>query len=572
MAVTQNNQDQNSQKPFNPNDSTIKVQNDFFEDLLSPDSEEDIIRGTIVPRGSFSTESTPITSQVTNRLDKQKTKTKSRTKGQSGASDVVLDSRERERLASKNITNEELKSLIREMPDNMLPKFIKQYVDYIVDDFGIDTRERFANFMGQVTAESIRGSAEYVYYTTPGRITSVFSKNSRFQPNQDNEFRYVDGRGDYGFIKNPWDKNGMFDTYYGGRMANGFNNESSAKSPSSKDIPKGTKFTGNQINPYHYTSSPDGYAYRGHGIIQITGIDKYKAMNEFFGKNGSIEKNDIDFLQTPFVVSENPKFAVLASLIFWSSPNNRILYTNKVSLETTRIITARVRGNQDSYQNRHVNTIKYYDWLLSKSTKSIQLYVETVSPSDIKFYNVFSDQRGSGAVTPEEFQKLYGVTTYSNLSYWESNGTPTPPYKDLDGEDFRRINNQRFPVFGITNNDEAGIYSFDELDVATWSTLKYACAGYPTLIKNGEKQKLPSSPSSFVRKTGRTAVGITQKGDVVIYVANSATLNDVQNKLFSNGCIDAINFDGGGSTFLFVDGKQVIKNEHRTFPTIMTWI
>jgi len=572
MAVTQNNQDQNSQKPFNPNDSTIKSQNDFFDDILAPDIEEDIIRGTIVPRGSFSTESSPISSTTTNRLDKQKTKPKKKGSSQSGPSDIVLDSRQRERLASKNITNNELKSLIKEMPDNMVPKFIKEYVDYIVDDFSIDTRERFSNFMGQVTAESLRGSSEYVYYTTPGRITEVFSQNRRFQQKQDDEFRYVDGRGEYGFKKNPWNKDGMFDTYYGGRMNNGFNNASTAKSAASKDIPKGTKFTGDQINPYHYTSSPDGYAYRGHGIIQITGIDKYKKMNKLFGKNGTIEKNNIDFVQSPFIVSDNPKFAVLASLVFWSSPNNKILYTNKVSLETTRIITTRVRGSQKTYQDRHVNTLKYYDWLLNKSRQKNEIYVKTVEPSDIKFYNVFFDERGSNAVTPDTFQKLYGVSTYSNLSFWESDGKPTPPYKDINGEDFRRINNQRFPVFGISKDNVAAIYSFDELNESTWSDLKYACAGYPTLIKNGAKQSLPTSPASFIRKTGRTAIGIKQNGQLVIYVADSATLDTIQDELFSMGCIDAINFDGGGSTFLFVDGERVIKNEHRTFPTIMTWV
>ena len=568
MPVTDTNQDQNSKNQLNKNNPLIDEREDFFNDLLNPDIGEDIIFGQAATGGGFSTESLIITGGTPSRFDKEKSRDKRNRAGSSSPSDIVLDAKERERLAAKNITNEQLKGLIKNMPPRMVPNFIKSNVNYIVDDFRIDTRERFSNFMGQVTAESLRGSAEYVYYTSEGRIREVFSGNSNFKSNQPSKFKYEDGVGDYGFEINPWEKDGMFDTYYGGRNGNAAGNKSKAKSGNSQDIEQGTKFDGTQINPFHYSGSPDGYAYRGHGIIQLTGIEKYKKMNDLFGKNGKIEKNNVDFVETPWIVSENQKYAVLAALMFWNNPRNRILYTNQVSLETTRLLTKQVRGSQETYQNRHVNTLRYYDWLLTGGVRTTPgVYTKTVSPTSIRFFNAYEDPRGKSAIPPQKFQDLFGVKTYSNLSYWESNGEPVPPYKDLNVND---LNGRRFPVFGITQNGQANIYRSNEI-TEVWNTLKYASAGFPVLIRDGEITELPKGPLSFLRRTGRTALGIKRNGDVVVYVAKFAVLEDVQEELLRQGCENAINFDGGGSTFLYVDGKEIIGSD-RKFPTIMTWV
>ena len=567
MPVTDSNQDQNSKKPLKKNDPAIQEREDFFLDLLKPDIGEDIITGDVLSGAAFSSESLVITSGTFSTLDKEKSKNRRNGLGRTSPSDIVLDAKERERLAGKTITNEQLKKLIKEMPAKMTPSFIKEQVDYIVDKFEINTREKFANFMGQVTAESLRGTAEYVYYTSADRIKDVFSGNANFRQDQPEKFKYEQGVGDFGFEINPWEKEGLFDPYYGNRNGNDGGNKSKAESTNSQDISPGTKFDGKQINPFRYTGSPDGYAYRGHGIIQLTGIDKYKKMNELFGVNGKIERNNVDFVKTPWLVSENQKYAVLAALMFWNIPRNRVLYTNKVSLETSRLITKQVRGSQETYQDRHVNTLRYYDWLLTGGRAPVVgVYTKTIPASSLRFYNAFEDPRGKSAVPAERFQDLFDVSTYSNLSYWEADGEPVPPYKDVNVNEPR---GKRFPVFGITFDGRAGIYRSNEIESA-WNSLKYASAGFPVLIRNGAKTKLPSGPVSFLRRTGRTALGIKTTGELVIYVAKFAVLEDVQDELIKQGCVDAINFDGGGSTFLFVGGKEVIGSD-RKFPTIMAW-
>ena len=59
---------------------------------------------------------------------------------------------------------------------------------------------------------------------------------------------------------------------------------------------------------------------------------------------------------------------------------------------------------------------------------------------------------------------------------------------------------------------------------------------------------------------------------MIIYVTTSATLKQVQDYFAGLGCMDAINFDGGSSTFLYLDGKKVYSsNEGRSYPNVLYW-
>ena len=82
-----------------------------------------------------------------------------------------------------------------------------------------------------------------------------------------------------------------------------------------------------------------------------------------------------------------------------------------------------------------------------------------------------------------------------------------------------------------------------------------AVGGALRLIKDGEM--VPSSSDSYyTTKQPRTAVGITADGDIVLVVADGRqspyssgyTYQELAEKMFQLGCVDAINLDGGGST------------------------
>lgn len=319
-------------------------------------------------------------------IGKDKPRNKGTAASAGGPPNVQLDAKERERALNTPYTQDDLIKRIKEMPNQMLPRYIKDKAELIVKDFEINTREKVANFLGQIASESLRGLAEYVYYSKDG-ISRLGKKMSNYKPGDEEEFSYSEENVDqgipYGIKTPPWKNDGMFDVYYGGKyvprtgMGNVYNRTSEAKNTAEAVEPDyKLKDLEYKIDPGFYAGSPDGYAYRGHGAIQITGRSQYEKMNEFFGKNGKYEKNDVDFLEYPELVSYNwrsdlgggpngkdqNKFALLSSLMWWN--NHKSVYINEVSLGTTTIITKAVSNSESTVRKRHENVERYYKFLL----------------------------------------------------------------------------------------------------------------------------------------------------------------------------------------------------------------
>lgn len=554
---------------------------------LRPLQDDDLIQGAVIKpaRG------TPQTSTTTGGGGARVAKNKSRRKGTSSQrtapADVVTSSADKERSQSNPASRQELINRIKAMPDEMLAGFIKPYVELMVDKFKINTREKVANFFGQIAAESSRGNAEYVYYTNGDSFKKAFGGRVKSTHLNDLVYKNPSTSRPYGFSpkKAPWEVGGWPDLYYGGLNGNTRGKISSATNDQ-KNIGPTQEIPSFRLNPGFYKGSPEGYAYRGHGVIQITGKVQYERMNEYFGRNGKYEKNDIDFLQNPEIASYNwksnlgvpNKFAFLSALMWWE--NHKGVYINKVSLPTTRTITESVKGRDTGFQDRHKNVERYFYFLLYGSKPAKQTtqgtysivdsanLIKVVKPSQLRFLSIIP------SVTPSVYQSRFGINTFANLSYFESNGTPTPPYKDKTTDILKRLPGQKYPVFGIDKNNVARIYDSDDIFLI-WNSLVYACAGFPRLIKNGKSAyNDPGAKYSFNRLTGRTAIGIKPSGELVIYVAKSKYISNVITELLAMGCTDAINFDGGTSTFVIENNKALVSygiSSGRRFPSVMTW-
>jgi len=378
MAVTDTNQTNNSIKPIDLN-QILDLRIDNFDDLLP--IGEPFERDEYVTK-EFGTgqESFVLGGGKKNGIVKNKTKFKSGVDTPGGPASAYLDSKEREKLSKEPLSQEQLIERIKSMPDNMLPKFVKSNADIIVKDFKIDTKQKVANFLGQIASESLRGVSEYVYYKSIEDLKSVFK--TRVSGNDEEEFvyneKYLTSGTEYGFkSKTPWEVEGLLDTYYGSRDGdrNGNKYRRISESENSFETAKKGKAPDDfQADPGFYKGSPDGYAYRGHGIIQITGKIQYENMNKVFGKGGKHEDSEVvqngyDFTKNPEIVSYNwkntanpNKYALLSSLMWWE--NHAGVYIDEVSLPTTKNITGAVRSRSDGYQERHDVVLKYYDWLL----------------------------------------------------------------------------------------------------------------------------------------------------------------------------------------------------------------
>lgn len=185
-----------------------------------------------------------------------------------------------------------------------------------------------------------------------------------------------------------------------------------------------------------------------------------------------------------------------------------------------------------------------------------------VNPSKIRMYSSNRLEKASW------FKETYGVQNFVNLSFFTSK-TFIPPYKDS----IRSVetNKKQWPVFVIDTTGTPCIYRSSEFKQITGNNVKFSASGYPILLENGKKVKIYNSYFSK-RRCARTAVGIHPNGSVIIYVNTSATLKDVQKFFWTIGCVDAINFDGGSSTFLILNGKKMYSsNKGHSYPNVLSW-
>jgi hypothetical protein len=84
----------------------------------------------------------------------------------------------------------------------------------------------------------------------------------------------------------------------------------------------------------------------------------------------------------------------------------------------------------------------------------------------------------------------------------------------------------------------------------------------PTLIEDG-KVKYPTSlyqenfKNDVTRKGRHIAIGILENKKLIIVYGKNATLYNMTDKMKQYNAVDAINFDGGSSTSLYVYGKKL---------------
>lgn len=203
---------------------------------------------------------------------------------------------------------------------------------------------------------------------------------------------------------------------------------------------------------------------------------------------------------------------------------------------------------------------------LYATTISAKEWVIEVSPRQLKMCS------GQGLQRPNYFLEKCGIKNMVNLSFFTSK-TFIPPYKDLETINLK--NPKKWPFLTIENDGFPFIYNGKELNGMNFDIVrketKFVASGYPILMRDGKKAKIRNSYFSR-RRCARTAVGIHPNGSVIVYVNTAATLKQVQDYFVQLGCTDAINFDGGSSTFLYLDGKKVYSsNEGRSYPNVLYW-
>lgn len=89
----------------------------------------------------------------------------------------------------------------------------------------------------------------------------------------------------------------------------------------------------------------------------------------------------------------------------------------------------------------------------------------------------------------------------------------------------------------------------------------------PVLLKNNVKVPIPEKWKTSPNRAPRTVIGNYKDDQLLIFVADGynelgssgAQLEEIQNKLYNMGVMDAYNLDGGGSSSLIFNGRVVNK-------------
>lgn len=204
--------------------------------------------------------------------------------------------------------------------------------------------------------------------------------------------------------------------------------------------------------------------------------------------------------------------------------------------------------------------------LYTTTTLTAREWMFELNPSQIKMCSSRKLER------PKYFIEKCGIKNMVNLSFFTSR-TFIPPYKDSTTLNLN--NPKRWPLFTIESDGFPFIYDRNDLVNFNLESIKndtkFIASGFPVLLRNGEKTKIQKSFFSK-RRCPRTAIGIHPNGSIIVYVTTSASLKQLQNYFLQLGCSDAINLDGGSSTFLYLDGKKVYSsNQGRSYPNVLYW-
>lgn len=168
------------------------------------------------------------------------------------------------------------------------------------DRFEINTPERIAGFVAQCAHESgmFKSVSEGLNYKVEA-LKALFGRH-RISEEDCNKYGRIDG-------KQPADQAGIANAIYGGEF--------------------GKKNLGN-------TEYGDGYAYRGRGLIQLTGKANYKKAGDSLG---------VDLIANPDLVA-TPEYAALTAGWFWSANNLNALADAKDLLGMTKKVNGGTIG------------------------------------------------------------------------------------------------------------------------------------------------------------------------------------------------------------------------------------
>ena len=122
---------------------------------------------------------------------------------------------------------------------------------------------------------------------------------------------------------------------------------------------------------------------------------------------------------------------------------------------------------------------------------------------------------------------------------------------------------------GTTFNDPSKLLFGSVDDGTDWYDF---IAGYPVIVKDGKAVTKFTWASEINYDATRSAIGYTKNNDIVVVTVNKpgVTLDKLGEIMANQGCVYAINLDGGGSSRLMVNGEVInTPTENRSVDSVI---
>lgn len=195
------------------------------------------------------------------------------------------------------------------------------------------------------------------------------------------------------------------------------------------------------------------------------------------------------------------------------------------------------------------------------------LKVKLKSPNAMKM-TLGGDKLGSSETTKQAVSRYGAVAGINAGGFADSKGKRYPLSttmmngKYLNG--FEASYKDLFFV-GLNKNGKligGKFHSQEELDKLEPS---FGASFVPILLKNGQRTTIPLKWQTSPLRAPRTVIGNYKDDQLIILVIDGydengnsgATLQELQDKLFNMGVVNAYNLDGGGSSSLVFNGKVI---------------
>ncbi|MDA3862718.1 MAG: phosphodiester glycosidase family protein [Deltaproteobacteria bacterium] len=213
----------------------------------------------------------------------------------------------------------------------------------------------------------------------------------------------------------------------------------------------------------------------------------------------------------------------------------------------------------DTFRDREL-----YEGILwrQKLYPSLFGYYQTVNILEIDLSNPSVELypvRGDGCETVDSIGQRVGASAVINAGFYTFDGVCSPVSLVKIDNNILAYNGSPEGTFGLDSNSNPLIDTVGASD--TWNQATDAIAGKYILLENGAIAAMDTS--SFVTaRHPRSAVGIKPNGEVVFLTFDGRTaagggvsLPDLAQYMIWLGCDDALNYDGGGSTSMWINSQ-----------------